>query len=145
MPISRVPSRDSLHHAAQGLLALLFLFAGGMKLILPIEEMTRDVPMPGPFLRFIGVAELLGGLGLILPGLLRIRPGLTPLAAAGLVVIMIGATGLGLVTGDVLMALIPLVVGGLAAFVAYGRWKLAPLGAAKTSGLRPEFQGRSGR
>jgi uncharacterized membrane protein YphA (DoxX/SURF4 family) len=76
----------------QALLALLFLFAGGMKLILPVEEMTAQVPMPGPFLRFIGIAQVLGAIGLILPGLLRIRPGLTPLAAAGLVIIMIGAT-----------------------------------------------------
>lgn len=110
----------------QGLLALLFLFAGGMKLVLPIEEMTKQMPMPGPFLRFIGVAEILGALGLILPGLLRIRPGLTPLAAAGLVIIMIGATALTLAIGPVAPALIPLVVGFLAAFVAYGRWRLAP-------------------
>jgi DoxX-like family len=110
----------------QGLLALLFLFAGGMKLILPIEEMTKQMPMPGPFLRFIGVAEILGALGLILPGLLRIRPGLTPLAAAGLVIIMIGATALTLAIGPGAPALIPLVVGFLAAFVAYGRWRLAP-------------------
>ena len=110
----------------QGLLALLFLFAGGMKLVLPIEEMTKQMPMPGPFLRFIGVAEILGALGLILPGLLRIRPGLTPLAAAGLVIIMIGATALNLAIGPGAPALIPLVVGFLAAFVAYGRWRLAP-------------------
>lgn len=110
----------------QGLLALLFLFAGGMKLVLPIEEMTKQMPMPGPFLRFIGVAEIVGALGLILPGLLRIRPGLTPLAAAGLVIIMIGATALTLAIGPVAPALIPLVVGFLAAFVAYGRWRLAP-------------------
>jgi uncharacterized membrane protein YphA (DoxX/SURF4 family) len=110
----------------QVLLALLFLFAGGMKLVLPIEEMTKQMPMPGPFLRFIGVAELLGGLGLILPGLLRVRPGLTPLAAAGLVIIMVGATALTLAIGPVATALIPLVVGLLAAFVAYGRWRLAP-------------------
>src|SRR5581483_5277255 len=70
---------------AQGLLALLFLFAGTMKLILPIEEMTAQLPLPGLFLRFIGVCEVLGALGLILPGLLRIRPRLTALAAAGLV------------------------------------------------------------
>ena len=110
----------------QVLLALLFLFAGGMKLVMPIEEMTKQMPMPGLFLRFIGVAELLGGLGLILPGLLRIRPGLTPLAAAGLVIIMVGATALTLAIGPVATALIPLVVGLLAAFVAYGRWRLAP-------------------
>ena len=113
----------------QGLLALLFLFAGGMKLVLPLEELTgpMPVPLPGLFLRFIGVAEVLGAIGLILPGLLRIRPGLTPLAAAGLVIIMIGATVITLAGGDVALALIPLVVGLLAAFVAYGRWRLAPL------------------
>ena len=112
----------------QALLALLFLFAGGTKLVLPIAEMTKDMPsMPGWFLRFIGVAEILGGLGLILPGLTGIAPGLTPLAAAGLTIIMIGATAIGLRTGPVPMALIPLAVGLLAAFVAYGRWRLAPL------------------
>ena len=108
----------------QALLALLFLFAGGMKLIMPIEEMTKQILLPGLFLRFIAVCEVLGALGLILPGLTRIRPGLTPLAAAGLVIVMIGATVVTLATADVALALIPLVVGLLAAFVAYGRWRL---------------------
>jgi hypothetical protein len=117
----------------QGLLALVFLFAGGIKLVLPIGEMTVQMPLPLPgwFLRFIGVAEVLGAIGLILPGLLRIKPGLTPLAASGLVVIMVGATTLtlaGFVPGGVGSVLIPLVVGLLAAFVAYGRLRLAPLG-----------------
>lgn len=110
----------------QALLAVLFLFAGGMKLVLPIEEMTEQIPMPGSFLRFIAVCEVLGAIGLILPWLLRIRPGLTPLAAAGLGIIMIGATVTTLATAGVAMALFPLVVGILAAFVAYGRWRLAP-------------------
>ncbi|MGH7299663.1 MAG: DoxX family protein [Candidatus Rokuibacteriota bacterium] len=111
----------------QGLLAALFLFAGGMKLVLPVEEMTKQVPLPGLFLRFIGVAELLGAIGLILPGLLHIRPGLTPLAAGGLVIIMTGATVVTLAFGGgFAAALIPLAVGLLAAFVAYGRWRLAP-------------------
>jgi len=112
----------------QGLLALLFLWAGGMKLVLPLDKLTgpMPVPLPGLFLRFIGVAEVLGAIGLILPGLLRIRPGLTPLAAAGLVIIMIGATVLTLASGDIAMALLPLVVGLLSALVAYGRWRLAP-------------------
>ena len=110
----------------QGLLALLFLFAGGMKLVLPIEALTAQMPMPGLFVRFIGVAEVLGAIGLILPGFLRILPGLTPLAAAGLVIIMIGATALTLLSGQGALALMPLVVGLLAAFVAYGRWRLAP-------------------
>jgi hypothetical protein len=73
------------------------------------------------------MAEVLGALGLILPGLLRIRPGLTPLAATGLVIIMIGATVITLLGGETAAALISLVVGLLAAFVAYGRWRLAPL------------------
>jgi hypothetical protein len=115
----------------QVLLALLFLFAGGMKLILPIEEMTKEIAMPGPFLRFIGVAETLGALGLVLPGLLGIRPGLTPLAAAGLVIIMVGAVGVSVAMGQALTGLIPLVVGALAAFVAYARWKVLPLGSRR--------------
>lgn len=111
----------------QGLLAALFVFGGGMKLVLPIERMTDPVALPGLFLRFIGVCELLGGIGLILPSLLRIRPGLTPLAASGLVVIMIGAVVISVIYMGVASALIPLVVGILAAFVAYGRSRLAPI------------------
>ncbi|MEK6288045.1 MAG: DoxX family protein [Acidobacteriota bacterium] len=110
----------------QVLLALLFLFAGGAKLVLPPEALKGPVPIPVLFLRFIGVCEVLGALGLILPGLLRMRPGLTPLAAAGLVIIMIGATVTNLVGGGVAVALITLVVGLLAAFIAYGRWRQTP-------------------
>src|SRR6476660_10180777 len=88
---SRTTSR--LLWVVQVLLAALFLFAGWFKLVAPIAEMTRQLPMPGPFLRFIGLAEVAGALGLILPGMLRIRPILTPLAAPGLVVIMSGAVG----------------------------------------------------
>ena len=120
----------------QGLLAALFLFAGGMKLVLPLEDLKGPVEVPGAFLRFIGVAEVLGAIGLILPSLLRIRPGLTPLAAAGLVIIMIGATVLTLAVGQVGAALISLVVGLLAAFVAYGRWRLAPLRGSAVDGRR---------
>ena len=119
----------------QGLLAALFLFAGGMKLVLPVEELTAQVPLPGLFVRFIGVCEVLGALGLILPGLLRIRPGLTPLAAAGLVIIMLGATVVTLATMDASLALIPLVVGLLAAFVAYGRRRLVAAGRSTGSPL----------
>ena len=107
----------------QGLLAALFLFAGVIKLVMPIEALTQQLPLPGLFLRFIAVCEVLGALGLILPGLLGIQPGLTPVAAAGLVIIMIGATTITAASGPVAMALFPLVVGLLAAFVAYGRWR----------------------
>jgi uncharacterized membrane protein YphA (DoxX/SURF4 family) len=108
---------------AQGLLTAIFLFAGGMKLVLPVEEMTKQMPLPGLFLRLIAVCEVLGAIGVILPWLLRIRPGLTPLAAAGLVIIMIGATVITLATAGFAIALVPLAVGILAAFVAYGRWR----------------------
>lgn len=107
---------------AQGLLAAIFLFTGGLKLILPIEELTKQIPLPGLFVRFIAVCEVLGAIGLILPGLFHIRPTLTPLAAAGLVIIMIGATAVTLATAGIALALIPLVVGSLSAFVGYGRW-----------------------
>ena len=120
----------------QGLLALLFLFTGGMKLVLPLEAMQGPVELPGLFLRCIGVAEVLGALGLILPGLLRIRPGLTPLAAAGLVIIMTGATVVTVAGGQLAPALLSVVVGLLAAFVAFGRWRLAPLrGSSRTATL----------
>lgn len=121
----------------QGLLAALFLFAGVMKLILPLDQLTGPVAVPGWFLRFIGACEVLGALGLILPGILRIRPGLTSLAATGLVIIMIGATVITLVGGDVTAALISAAVGLFAAFVAYGRWRLAPLRGSRASGLQP--------
>ena len=121
----------------QGLLALMFLFAGGTKLVLPLDALKGPVPLPGPFLRFIGVAEVLGAIGLILPDLLQIRSGLTPLAAAGLVIIMIGATIITLEGGDVAMALIPLAVGLLSAFVAYGRWRLVP---RQSSARAPRLQ-----
>jgi hypothetical protein len=105
----------------QTLLAALFLFAGGMKLVSPIAVLTQQVALPGPLLRFIGVAEVLGALGLILPGLLRIRTDLTSLAAAGLVIIMSGAVGVTLATLGAAQAVMPWVVGVLAATVAVGR------------------------
>jgi hypothetical protein len=115
----------------QALLALLFLFAGGTKLVLPLDVMKsmgspNQILLPGLLIRFLGVVEVLGALGLILPGLLRIKPGLTPAAAAGLTVIMIGAVALTIAGDGVAAALFPFVTGLLTAFVAYGRWRLAP-------------------
>ena len=116
----------------QVLLALLFLFAGGTKLVVPIEVLTsmgspNQVHLPGLLIRLIGVFEVLGALGLILPGLFRIKLSLTPLAAAGLVIIMIGAVGLTIMGDGLAPALLPLVVGLLLALVAYGRWRLVPI------------------
>lgn len=118
----------------QILLGGLFLFAGITKLVMPIEELTRQVPLPGALIRFVAVAEALGGLGLILPGLFKIRPGLTPLAAAGLIVIMVGAVVITILTGGGVTALVPLVVGILLAFVAYARWRVVPLRGAQSPG-----------
>jgi uncharacterized membrane protein YphA (DoxX/SURF4 family) len=128
----------------QALLAAVFLFAGGMKLVMPMDEMIKQMPLPLPgwFLRFTGIVEVLGAIGLIVPWLTGIRPGLTPLAAAGLVIIMIGAVVYGLASGDIASALIPSVVGLLAAFVAYGRWKLTPHpGLSQASVLQPGESG----
>lgn len=112
----------SLLWIIQVVLALLFLFAGSMKLIVPIEVMMQQmkVPLPGLFVQFIGVAEVAGALGLILPGLLRMRRGLTPLAACGLVIIMIGATVVTLLDGEIVGALFPLGVGLLCGVVIFG-------------------------
>jgi len=113
--------KTSMLWTVQVLLALLFLFAGSMKLILPAGMLTALFPLPSLFMRFIGVAEVAGALGLILPGLLHIRPGLTPLAACGLIIVMIGATVLTLGSMGVAAALMPLMVGLLCAFIVYNR------------------------
>ena len=119
-PDTSKPTRIALW-TIQGLLAALFLFTGGMKLVLPVAALTKDVPLPGSFIRIIGVLEVLGGLGLVLPGLLHFRPALTPLAALGLVIIMSGAFGVSLVTGHADTAALPVVVGVLLAVVAVVR------------------------
>ncbi len=113
--------RGAVLWVIQGLLAALFLFAGGFKLALPLAALAKVSPLPAVFLKFIGACEVTGALGLILPGLLRIRTGLTPLAAAGLVIIMTGATVVTLATQGVAPAVLPFVVGILGAAVALGR------------------------
>jgi uncharacterized membrane protein YphA (DoxX/SURF4 family) len=119
--------KNSVLWVIQGLLALVFLFAGCTKLVLPIEAMTRQMHFPGPFLRFLGVAEIAGALGLILPIALHIREGLTPLAAIGLLIIMIGAIVVTAMTGPLVAALAPAIVGAFASIVVYGRWRSAPV------------------
>ena len=113
---------NALRWVVQGVLALLFLFAGVTTLVLPLEALAGPVALPGLLLRFIGVAEVLGAVGLILPWLLRIRPGLTPLAAVCLVIIMIGAVAITVMGGAISPALVPGIVGLLLSAVGYGRW-----------------------
>ena len=110
----------------QTVLALLFLFAGGLKLVVLVEALGMPFLLPAVFVRFIGMCEVLGALGLILPGAMRIRTHLTPLAALGLTTIMVGAT-MFTPPEQIQLAVVPVAVGLLAACVAYGRWRVAPL------------------
>jgi uncharacterized membrane protein len=110
----------------QGLVSLVFLFSGGVKLVMSTEAMQKMSPpnsimLPGAFVKFIGVMEILGGLGLILPGLTKLRRNLTPIAAFCLLIIMIGAVVITIMGPGVGAAIIPFVVGILCAVIAYGR------------------------
>lgn len=122
-PSTSKPLRIALW-TLQGLLAALFLFTGGIKLVMPIATLARDTSLPELFIRFIGVLEVIGALGLVLPGLLQRRAALTPLAALGLVIIMSGALGVSLTTGHADTAAIPIVVGIGLAIVAVVRGML---------------------
>ena len=126
-------TRPAVLWTLQGVLAALFFFAGGFKLVAPISDLEEQSPFAGEFLKFIGACEFLGAIGLVLPGLLRIRTALTPLAAAGLVIIMIGATVATIVDMGVAPALMPFAVGVVAGWVAYTRWQLVPLRGKSTS------------
>jgi len=113
----------------QVLLALVFAMSGGMKLAVPYEELLKQGAwvqrVSEGLVKFIGVAELSGALGLILPAATRIKPFLTPLAAAGFVVIMVLASALHLSLGQPPIAQV--ILGGLAAFVVWGRFRKAPI------------------
>lgn len=110
---------------AQALLAALFAFAGAMKFILPVAVLQQGpVVLPLAFIYFIGVAELLGAFGLVLPGIFRVHRYLTPLAALGLVIIVAGATVISAV-GGVATAIVPCVTGIVAYAVFHGRGGLS--------------------
>jgi uncharacterized membrane protein YphA (DoxX/SURF4 family) len=109
----------------QTLLAALFLFAGVTKLVMPADALAAQSHLPAAFMQFIGIWETLGAIGLIIPGITKIRTQLTPLAAAGLVIIMIGAVIVSAIQGAGVAAAVPAVVGTLAAYVARGRWHRA--------------------
>jgi uncharacterized membrane protein YphA (DoxX/SURF4 family) len=110
----------------QVLLAVVFLFTGGSKMAMPSDVLAAQSHLPGAFMKFIGVCEILGALGLVLPGLLHVQPRLTLVAAVCLLVIMIGATVSTAILMPAVLA-VPVIVGLLTAYVAYGRWRLAPL------------------
>jgi len=115
----------------QLLLAVLFGGAGYAKVATSLPELAVSLPytadLPGALVRFIGVSELAGAIGLVLPSLLRIVPILTPAAAIGLNVVMWLATLFHLFRGEWRDMLMTFVIGNLAAFVAWGRLKKAPI------------------
>lgn len=118
--------------AVQLLLAAMFGMAGVMKTTQPIADLAAQLVWPGEIpaalVRFIGASELLGAIGLLLPSALRILPRLTPAAAAGLLTIMLLAMPFHVVMGhDPAGVVFDAVLGALAAFVLYGRLKLAPI------------------
>jgi hypothetical protein len=118
-----VTRRNIILWIVQIMLAALFLFGGIAKLVMDGEALTAQSGMSAAFLRFIGVCETLGGLGLILPWALKIRRELTPIAAACLVIIMVGAVVTTARTVSILAALFPLTTGVLLAAVSYARWQ----------------------
>lgn len=116
---------------AQVLLAFGFGFGGYGKMAWPMEELYAKVPwasaIPEWLMRFIGITEVLAAVGLILPAALRIRPGLTPMAAAGLVIIMVLAAVFHLFRAEYMLILANAIYGGLAYFIFWGRMKNSPI------------------
>ena len=134
-PTLSVPStRRGLHFglwAAQVLVAGVFLMAGGMKLTAPVDALQAQMPWVngalGGAVGFIGLAEVLGGFGLLLPAATRIAPVLTPIAASGLTVVMVLATMTHVTRGEFEMIPVTLTIGAAAAFIAWGRFGKAPI------------------
>lgn len=131
--------RNKILWTVQIVLAVLFLFAGISKLVMDGATLTAQSGMPVAFLRFIGICETLGGLGLVLPWALNIRRELTPIAAACLVFIMGGAIVTAALTVSLLAALFPLTTGVLLAVAGYARWQ--ELHTVQASGGRTQASG----
>jgi len=123
----------------QFLLGFYFIITGIVHFIVPPglpEQMAWMYELPPALHLISGSAEIMGGFGLILPGLLRVQTRLTPLAALGLVLIMIGAAFWHFSRGEFINILMNAILGGIAGFIAYGRWRLISL-REPTSPLPP--------
>lgn len=116
---------------AQVLLAAMFLMAGAMKSTQPIEQLATTLPwvkeVPVGLVRFIGISEFLGAIGLILPSLLRIQPKLTVWAAFGIATIMLLAAIFHISKGQLSVIGINIIIGLIAVFIGWGRAKKAPI------------------
>lgn len=120
-------------------LALFFVFgSGGPKLVLPADVLPLPIPLPQAFVWFIGICEVLGGLGLVLPGVTRTRPRLTVLAAVCLTALTICAAVYQLIAGQPGNAIFALVMGVISAAVAYGRVR-NPLPSRRQSPTVPQL------
>ncbi|MBE7553076.1 MAG: DoxX family protein [Anaerolineales bacterium] len=120
---------------AQILLGAMFIMAGFSKAFQPLEALGQMIPwtldIPLALVRFIGISELLAGIGLIAPGLAGIKPHLTIAAAAGIILVMVSAIIFHVARGEYGYIVFNLVLLALAAFIAYGRWKVAPFKAGE--------------
>jgi uncharacterized membrane protein YphA (DoxX/SURF4 family) len=112
----------------QVLLALAFL-AHGVMLLVPPQAIAEQLnaSLPRWFQVFLGVAEVLAAIGLTLPGMTRIQPWLVPMAAAGIMIVMVSATIFHLMRGEVSAAMTTIVLLAMATFVAYMRWRVVPI------------------
>lgn len=119
---------------AQGVLAFFLLWGAYMKLGMPLDEAVKMAPWvavhPG-LAKFTGVVDLLGGLGIVLPALLRIQPRLSVLAAVGIIALQVLAMGFHLMRGEAMVLPMNLVLLALAAFVLWGRTRAVPFAAAR--------------
>jgi uncharacterized membrane protein YphA (DoxX/SURF4 family) len=123
---------NSVLWIVQILLALAFLIAGLMKLTLPIPKLAERMGFVNDFapttVRAIGLVEVLGAIGVVLPALTGVLPWLTPVAAAGLILVMIGATATHIRRNEFPKIGTNVVLLLMAAFIVYGRFVAVPLG-----------------
>ena len=116
---------------SQGILAIFFIMVGAIKLFTPIDSLAEQMSwvndVPSGLVRFIGLAEIAGGVGLVLPAVTKILPWLTPLAGAALALDMIFAIVFNASRGEFINVIFTLVLLAVTLYVAYGRWKLAPI------------------
>lgn len=118
----------------QVLLAAQFVFHGGLFLFPPAGLIeTLNAQFSAQFRLFLGVAEVLGALGLILPGVTRILPWLTPLASLGLMIVAGSASVFHLSRGETSSAVTTAILFIFATFVAYMRWRVKPLPQRRTA------------
>lgn len=115
----------------QGLLAAVFLLAGGLKVSQPIESLSKRMTfvraVPPPFVRFIGAAEVLGAAGLILPLATGVLPWLTVAAAVGLVIVQLCAAVFHISRGEASRVLTNAALLAMAVFVVIGRLSIVPV------------------